>query len=141
MSWAIWITGVPGCGKSTVARAAASRLAERGAPVRLLELDAIRKVLTPHPAYTDAEREVVYRSLVFMAVALTEAGVPVIIDATAHRRAWRELARASVARFAEVQLRVPAGRRRWSASGRARPAPHLTASTPAPPGPGPRCRA
>jgi adenylylsulfate kinase len=107
MSWAIWITGVPGCGKSTVARAAAGRLAERGTPVRLLELDAIRRVLTPHPAYTDAEREVVYRSLVFMAVALTKAGVPVIIDATAHRRAWRELARASVAHFAEAQLQCP----------------------------------
>jgi adenylylsulfate kinase len=107
MSWAIWITGVPGCGKSTVARAVASRLAEQGVPVRLLELDAIRKVLTPHPGYTDAEREVVYRSLVFMAGALTEAGVPVIIDATAHRRAWRDLARTSVARFAEVQLECP----------------------------------
>ena len=98
MSWAVWITGVPGCGKSTVARAVASRLAEQGVPVRLLELDAIRKVLTPHPSYSDAEREVVYRSLVFMAGALTEAGVPVIIAATAHRRAWRDLARTSPSR-------------------------------------------
>ena len=31
MSWAIWITGLPGCGKSTLARAAAARLAEAGA--------------------------------------------------------------------------------------------------------------
>ena len=30
MSWAIWITGLPGCGKSTVARAAAARLARGG---------------------------------------------------------------------------------------------------------------
>src|SRR4029453_18813249 len=101
MSWAIWTTAVPAGGKSPAARPVPSRLAEQGVPVRLLELDAIRKVLTPHPGYTDAEREVVYRSLVFMAGALTEAGVPVIIDATAHRRAWRDLARTSVARFAE----------------------------------------
>jgi len=107
MSWAIWITGLPGSGKSTVARAAAARLAEAGEPVALLELDRMRAVVTPHPTYSDSEREIVYRSLVFAAAALTEAGVPVVIDATGHRRAWRELARASIARFAEVQLDCP----------------------------------
>jgi adenylylsulfate kinase len=104
MSWAIWVTGLPGSGKSTVARAAAGRLAERGIPVTVLELDQIRRVVTPTPACSAAERETVYRALVFMAVALTEAGVPVLIDATAHRRAWRQLARASIACFAEVRL-------------------------------------
>ena len=107
MSWAIWVTGRPGSGKTTVARAAAARLAAQGTPATVLELDRIRRVLTPHPTYGEAERELVYRSLVFMAVALTEAGVPVVIDATAHRRAWRDLARASIARFAEVQLDCP----------------------------------
>jgi adenylylsulfate kinase len=107
MSWAIWVTGLPGSGKSTVARAAAARLAESGAPVAVLELDRIRRVLTPTPTYSDAEREVVYRALVFMAVTLTEAGVPVLIDATAHRREWRDLARTSIGSFAEVQLDCP----------------------------------
>ena len=107
MSWAIWITGLPGSGKSTVARAAAVRLAEAGAPVALLELDRMRTVVTPHPTYSESEREIVYRSLVFAAVSLTEAGVPVIVDATAHHRAWRDLARASIKRFAEVQIDCP----------------------------------
>jgi adenylylsulfate kinase len=107
VSWAIWVTGRPGSGKSTLARAAAARLAESGAPVAVLELDRIRRVLTPTPTYSDAEREVVYRALVFMAATLTEAGVPVLIDATAHRREWRDLARASIGRFAEVQLECP----------------------------------
>jgi adenylylsulfate kinase len=107
VSWAIWVTGLPGSGKSTLARGAAARLAERGEPVVVLELDGIRRVLTPAPTYSAAERDLVYRSLVFMAVSLTEAGVPVVIDATGHRRAWRDLARASIARFAEVQLECP----------------------------------
>jgi adenylylsulfate kinase len=107
MSWAIWLTGRPGSGKSTIARAAAARLTESGTPVTVLELDQIRRVVTPTPTYSHAERELVYRALVFMAVTLTEAGVPVLIDATAHRRAWRALARASIARFAEVQLDCP----------------------------------
>src|SRR6185436_927712 len=107
MSWAIWITGLPGSGKSTVARAAVAELTAAGSAVVLLELDRMRAAVTPQPTYGAAEREIVYRSLVFAAHTLTEAGVPVIIDATGHRRAWRDLARASVARFAEVQLDCP----------------------------------
>ena len=107
MSWAIWITGLPGSGKSALARGAAALLQAEGEPVKVLELDEIRKVLTPQPSYSDAERDVVYRALACMAALLTEVGVPVIIDATAHRRAWRELARAAIARFAEVQLVCP----------------------------------
>lgn len=107
MSWAIWITGLPGSGKTTLARRVAGVLAARGISVKLLELDEIRQVLTPEPAYSASERELVYRALVYMAELLTEAGIPVIIDATGHRRAWRELARELIPLFAEVQLRCP----------------------------------
>lgn len=107
MSWAIWITGPPGSGKTAVACAAAARLRERGESVTVLELDAIRQKITPRPQYTDAERDVVYRALAYMASVLVEAGVPVIVDATAHRRAWRDAARAAIPSFAEVQLLCP----------------------------------
>ena len=107
MSWAVWITGLPGSGKSAIARAAAATLTAGGAPVQILELDVLRRTLTPAPTYDAAEREAVYRALVAIAVALTHAGRPVIIDATAHRRAWRDLARACIADFAEVQLVCP----------------------------------
>jgi adenylylsulfate kinase len=107
MSWAIWITGIPGSGKSAIARAAAAELEARGERVQVLELDALRRALTPHPTYEAAEREAVYRTLVVIARVLTGAGIPVIIDATAHRREWRDLARASIGTFAEVQLLCP----------------------------------
>jgi adenylylsulfate kinase len=107
VSWVIWITGPPGSGKSVLARATAAELEARGEPVRVLELDEIRKTLTPSPTYSDAERDVVYRAVVYMARLLAETGVPVIIDATGHRRAWRDLARAEILRFAEVQLSCP----------------------------------
>lgn len=107
MSWAIWITGLPGSGKTTLARGVAAALRARGIPVKLLGLDEIRRVLTPVPTYTGVEREIVYRALVHMAKLLTEADVPVIIDATGHRRVWRELASRLIPLFAEVQLRCP----------------------------------
>jgi adenylylsulfate kinase len=107
VSWAIWITGLPGSGKSVLARALAAELHRRGQAAVVLELDAIRKILTPAPTYSDVERDRVYRALVYMAGRLTEAGVPVVIDATAHRRWWRDLARTVIPRFAEVQLTCP----------------------------------
>jgi adenylylsulfate kinase len=107
-SAAIWITGPPASGKTVLARATAAELrAAGGRPVMVLELDEIRRFVTPWPTYTETEREVVYRALVYMAFALTAAGTPVIIDATAHRRAWRDLARRLIPRFAEVQLICP----------------------------------
>jgi hypothetical protein len=61
---------------------------------------------------------------------LTEAEVPVIVDATAPQRRWRDLARASIGHFAEVQLTCPretcAGRERavrWDLPGHPHPDP------------------
>lgn len=107
MSWAVWITGLPASGKSVLAGATADQLRAGGEMVVVLELDEIRRFVTPSPTYTDTERDVVYRALVYMASALTTSGTPVIIDATAHRRAWRDLARRLIPRFAEVQLVCP----------------------------------
>ena len=109
MSWAIWVTGLPGCGKIDRRARGGGPAARRRDAGRAPRARRMRAVVTPHPTYSETEREIVYRSLVFAAVALTEAGVPVIVDATAHRRAWRDLARASIERFAEVQLDCPLG--------------------------------
>jgi len=107
MSWAIWITGPPGSGKSVIARGVEAELRAFGQPVTRLELDEIRKSITPVPRYTDHERDIVYRALGYMAALLVEAGAPVLIDATAHRRIWRDLVREAVPHFAEVQLVCP----------------------------------
>jgi adenylylsulfate kinase len=107
MSWAIWITGPPGSGKSAIARGVEAELRALGQAVARLELDEIRKSITPAPRYTDGERDIVYRALGYMAALLVESGTPVLIDATAHRRIWRDLVRDAVPHFAEVQLVCP----------------------------------
>ena len=50
MAWAIWITGLPGSGKTTIAQGVAARLAAEGRGARILELDAIRRLVTRQPA-------------------------------------------------------------------------------------------
>ena len=56
----------------------------------------------------ESQEEIVHRTLAYAAKLLTEAGVAVIVDATAPRRVWREAARELIPRFAEVQLVCPA---------------------------------
>jgi adenylylsulfate kinase len=100
---AIWITGLPGSGKSTVADALKKAYPE----FIILRMDEMRKVVTPEPTYSDSEREIVYRALVYLAATLTELGHNVIIDATGNFRRWRELARQLISGYIEVYLRCP----------------------------------
>jgi len=105
MTWAIWVTGLPGSGKSVIAKKVRNIFAERGINVKVLELDEIRKFITPKPSYSENERDIVYSSLVYMAKLLVESGKPVIIDATANRRKYREKARENIENFAEVFIK------------------------------------
>ena len=105
--WAIWITGLPGSGKSTVARLLRQNLNERGVRSQILSSDAIRKTLTPNPNYSEDERDMIYSAIAFVAKMLTENSVNVIIDATGNRRRYRDNCRSQLSRYLEVYLRCP----------------------------------
>lgn len=105
MAFAVWFTGLPGSGKTAVASRTAALLKKKGIDVKILQLDEIRRVLTPAPKYTDEERDIVYASLAYMAKLLAECGVNVFIDATANRRKYRDAARKIIPQFAEVYIR------------------------------------
>lgn len=100
---ALWITGLPGSGKSTIAEAIKHVHPE----FIILRMDELRKVVTPEPTYSDAEREIVYRALVYLAKILTELGHKVIIDATGNLKKWRKLARKHISDYREVYLKCP----------------------------------
>lgn len=101
--FAIWITGLPGSGKSTFA----DELKKIHPEIVVLRMDELRKTVTPDPTYSGPERDIVYRAMVYTAGKLAELGHNVIIDATGNLRRWRELARQLIPRFAEVYLKCP----------------------------------
>jgi adenylylsulfate kinase len=107
MSFAVWLTGLPGSGKSAIARELVRLLHERGVEVSVLESDVMRTQLTPFPRYDEADRDFFYGSLVSMGVSLVEKGRAVVFDATANKRAYRDAARKRIARFAEVLVDTP----------------------------------
>ena len=105
--FALWLTGLPACGKSAIARALVAALHERGVDAACLESDVLRTQLTPFPRYDDAERELFYATMVELASFLCAKNVPVILDATGNRRSYRAAARRRIARFAEIHVDTP----------------------------------
>jgi adenylylsulfate kinase len=102
--FAIWLTGLPSSGKTTVAHALSCLLSERRIAVQILDSDELRRRLTPNPTYSAEERDWFYDIVTFLAELLTTNGVNVLIAATASRRAYRRAARDRIARFAEVHV-------------------------------------
>lgn len=106
-SFAVWITGLPASGKSTIVAALRPQLEALGLSVEVLESDEVRRVLTPTATYSEAERDLFYRALAFTGSRLVAHGVTVIFDATATRRAYRDFGRSMIQRFIEVAVVCP----------------------------------
>jgi len=106
-SWCVWITGLSGSGKSVISHALLDLLRQKGIQAQLLSSDALRKILTPKPAYSLEERNIVYDTLVYIAKLLTQNNVNVIIDATGNLRRYRENARKQIPNYIEVYLDCP----------------------------------
>ena len=107
LAFAIWITGLPASGKSTIVSALKPQLEGLGLTVEVLESDEARRVITPIPTYSESERDLFYRALAFTGQKLVAHGVIVVFDATASRRAYRDFARSVISRFIEVSVECP----------------------------------
>jgi adenylylsulfate kinase len=106
-AFAVWLTGLPASGKSAIAGELMAALSARGVRAARLESDAVRREITPAATYGVSEREMFYAALAHTARTLAGHGVPVVVDATANLRAYRDRARAGIPRFVEVYVRCP----------------------------------
>ena len=106
-AFAIWITGLPASGKSTIVAELKPQLEALGLSVEILESDVVRRLLTPTATYSEAERDLFYRALAFSGARLVAHGVTAIFDATASRRAYRDFGRSMIQRFLEVSVVCP----------------------------------
>ncbi len=105
--WAVWFTGLPGSGKSKISKLVHDNLADEGIICKRIELDTIRKKYVTRPEYTNRERDFVYNKLIDLAAENVQNGINIIIDATAHKRSYRENARKKIERFMEVMIKCP----------------------------------
>jgi adenylylsulfate kinase len=102
-----WFTGLPSSGKSTLAAAVARELQVRGINPVTLDSDELRVAILPPLGYDEAGRAQLYSTLARLAAAIARQGHVVLVPATAHKRAFRDAARALAPEFVEVFVDTP----------------------------------
>ncbi|HUI46690.1 MAG TPA: adenylyl-sulfate kinase [Nitrospirota bacterium] len=103
--FAVWLTGIPASGKSSITKELVKKLRELGIAVVVLESDEMRAILTPEATYGPEERDRFYRTLVSIGEMITRNGISVVFDATANKRHYRDHARSRISKFAEAYVR------------------------------------
>ena len=105
----IWLTGLPGAGKSTIANALEERLHAAGRHTMLIDGDQLRGGLNRDLGFSDADRAESVRRAAEVARLMVEAGLVVIVALISPFRADRAAARArfGTGTFIEVFVDAP----------------------------------
>jgi adenylylsulfate kinase len=103
----VWLTGLSGAGKTTIASRLADELRRQGHRVEVLDGDVIRENLSKGLGFSKADRDTNIRRIGFVAELLTRNGVVVVVAAISPYRSVRDEVRGSVGRFLEVYVRCP----------------------------------
>jgi len=107
----IWLTGLSGAGKTTLAQALSTRLTALGKRVETLDGDEVRENLSRGLGFSQQDRETNIRRIGFVARLLARNGVVVLGAAISPYRQSRGDVRRSIEseglRFVEVFVRCP----------------------------------
>jgi adenylylsulfate kinase len=103
----VWFTGLPCCGKTTIADQVAIVLKKKDYAVERLDGDIIRQGLTNDLGFSKKDRDENIRRVTFVAKMLTRNNVIVLATFVSPYREQRRNARKEIERFVEVYVRCP----------------------------------
>ena len=105
----LWLTGLPGAGKSTIASILDERLVAAGKHTYVLDGDSVRNGLNSDLGYSEADRIENIRRVAEVARLLVDAGLIVLVALISPYRAQREAARSRFdsGEFLEVFVDAP----------------------------------
>ena len=104
----IWFTGLPSCGKTTIANRVAQILQNRNYHVEQLDGDILRENLSKDLGFSKKDRDENIRRATFIAQILTRNNVIVLASFVSPYRKQRKEARKKIIKFIEVYVRCPA---------------------------------
>ena len=103
----LWLTGLSGAGKTTIATALIKALREYSPYVEILDGDIIRENLTKGLGFSKEDRDENVRRIGFVAHILTRNGVFVVVSAISPYASIRQEVRERVGDFLEVFVNAP----------------------------------
>jgi sulfate adenylyltransferase/3'-phosphoadenosine 5'-phosphosulfate synthase len=101
----LWLTGLSGAGKSTIAEALTARLRAVGRTVEVLDGDEVRTHLSKGLGFSREDRDTNIARIAFVASLLTRSGAAVITAAISPYADARAAAREKIGSFVEVYVR------------------------------------
>ena len=103
----LWLTGLSGSGKTTIARGVERELRERGCLVETLDGDVVRTNLSKGLGFSREDRDINIRRIGFVANLLSRNGVVALVAAISPYRATRDELRQTNENFIEVYINAP----------------------------------
>lgn len=103
----LWLTGLSGSGKSSIARKLEQELKERCCAVEILDGDIVRTNLSKGLGYSREDRNINIRRIGFVANLLSRNGVATIVAAISPYQEARENLRTITENFIEVFVNAP----------------------------------
>jgi adenylylsulfate kinase len=105
--YTIWFTGLPCCGKTTIANQVAVLLKKKGYLVEQLDGDIIRQNFSSDLSFSKKDRDENIKRATFLAKMLSRNNVVVLASFVSPYRKQRRKARKEIKNFVEVFVRCP----------------------------------
>lgn len=107
MSFVVWMTGLSGAGKTTIARWLEEHYKSSGKRVEVLDGDEIRQNLSPGLGFSQEERTAHNKRVIYLAKMLSRNGVIVVVSLISPYKKVRDEAREALPKFMEVHVNCP----------------------------------
>jgi adenylylsulfate kinase len=103
----VWLTGLPGAGKTTIARILEDELRKKGLRVEVLDGDDVRKNLSPELGFSKHDRELHAIRVSYVSRLLSRNGIITIVALISPYRSIRDHARNIIGKdFVEVWVKA-----------------------------------
>ena len=101
----IWLTGLPGSGKTTIAQKLLKELKQRNLKVELFDGDEVRRNLSKGLGFSKEDRDTHNKRIIYVCELLTRNSVNTIVSLISPYRSTRAYARQNLPKFVETYLK------------------------------------